>query len=192
MWRGIVENRLRIPRPFNADCLIFKVENRGDRNSQFSVIQSVFIQGIGYTEVGFQPIWADVLMLKFDPLYPFFIEVAPYRSANFTITVWEPVMPLVSSANNHSPIATATTSTTIPAVTTSIVLLPANANRLGATIYNDSNGRLYIDFDDSVTVTNYAIKINPGDGYELPYNYVGPISGVWSGTNGNAQIREFT
>ncbi|NJN13892.1 MAG: hypothetical protein HC836_34540 [Richelia sp. RM2_1_2] len=69
--------------------------------------------------------------------------------------------------------------------------LYSNPNRKGATIWNNSTSNLFIDFDTEATTTEYAVKI-PSHGYfELPFNYVGPIAGVWEVADGQAFIREF-
>jgi len=85
-----------------------------------------------------------------------------------------------------------TTSTTIPSSIDSTVLLAANPNRIGAIIYNNSLSDLYVDLDSSTSTDNFAFKIAAEGGYyQLPYGYVGIVSGIWDTANGSAMIREF-
>lgn len=87
-------------------------------------------------------------------------------------------------------------SNTIPATVASsidsTVLLVANSNRIGATIYNNSLSDLYVDLDSSTSTDDFAFKIAAEGGYyQLPYGYVGIVSGIWDTANGSAMIREF-
>lgn len=84
------------------------------------------------------------------------------------------------------------TSTTVASSTDSTVLLAANNHRIGAIIYNNSLSDLYIDLDGTVSTDNFAFKLAAEGGYyQIPYGYVGIISGVWDSVNGSAMVREF-
>ncbi|BAY77958.1 hypothetical protein NIES25_44280 [Nostoc linckia NIES-25] len=96
-----------------------------------------------------------------------------------TVTVVEST----SGTSNPSTVAASTSSGTI---------LAANSNRKGATIWNDSTANLFIDFDSAASLSDFAVKIAAGGYYELPFNYTGVISGIWSAANGNALVRELT
>jgi hypothetical protein len=82
------------------------------------------------------------------------------------------------------------TPSTVAASVTSGTIVAANSNRKGLTIWNDSTANLHIDFDASVSTTDYAVKIAAGGYYEMPFNYTGIISGIWDTANGNARVRE--
>lgn len=84
------------------------------------------------------------------------------------------------------------TPTTVTASATSVTVLAANSSRKGATIWNDSTANLFIDFDSAATTSEFAVKIAAGGYFELPFNYTGVISGIWSAANGNALVRELT
>jgi hypothetical protein len=87
--------------------------------------------------------------------------------------------------------STSATSFDVDASVTSTSLLAANFNRVGAVIWNNSTSDLYVDFDSSVSLTSFSVKISPDGYYELPFNYVGVISGIWESEDGKAIIREF-
>lgn len=104
-------------------------------------------------------------------------------------------MPL-SRTSSIKPIpSTSAAASTVAANTSSVQLLAANENRRGATLWNASTALLRIDFaapHANVTFANspYAVEIGAGDYYELPFNYTGIISGIWSAANGNCLVRE--
>lgn len=81
----------------------------------------------------------------------------------------------------------------IPSTLTSTVLLPANPERIGFSITNTTNRILYIDYDGSASVTDYAVAIPSGGYFEPPVNFVGAIHGVWSAVDSGkgALVREF-
>ena len=84
------------------------------------------------------------------------------------------------------------TPTTVASSITNVLILATNSNRKGATIWNDSTANLFIEFGVTATTSAFTVKINAGGYYELPFNYTGVISGIWSSANGNALIRELT
>lgn len=97
----------------------------------------------------------------------------------------------------YNPVKVQITSSTaatieINGADTSTTLLDANPERKGALIWNDSTSNLLIDFDASVSLTSFIVRIYPDGYYELPFGYTGIISGIWEAANGKASIREFT
>lgn len=74
----------------------------------------------------------------------------------------------------------------------STILLEANPNRKGATIYNHSNSTLFIDFDSTASMEDCALVIPPRGYYEVPFNIQTKITGVWSSSSGVAFVRELT
>ncbi len=75
---------------------------------------------------------------------------------------------------------------------TNVTLLSANASRLGATVFNDSAQVLYVKLGATASATSFAVKINAGGYYEVPYNYTGIIDGIWASADGAARIVEMT
>lgn len=75
----------------------------------------------------------------------------------------------------------------------STTLLSANANRLGATIHNDSTAILYVKFGTTASTTSYTVKMIADAYYEVPYKYTGRIDGIWaSDASGAARITELS
>lgn len=88
--------------------------------------------------------------------------------------------------------STAAAHTSVVAATASTSLLASNANRLGATIYNDSSNTLYLKLAATASVTSYTLKLSQDDYYEVPYAYTGVINGIWTATTGSSLLVEFT
>lgn len=97
-----------------------------------------------------------------------------------------------ASVTVNQPISDTSTPTTVAASTTSQTLIVANSNRKGLTVWNNSTATLYIDFDSAASASDYAVKIAADGYFEMPFNYTGVISSIWSAANGNALVRELT
>jgi hypothetical protein len=78
--------------------------------------------------------------------------------------------------------------------TSNVTILASNANRLGATIFNDDANALLVGLGGTdVTSTNYTWSIAAGTGWEVPYGYTGIIEGLWAGDgSGAARVTELT
>lgn len=74
----------------------------------------------------------------------------------------------------------------------SVTLLSSNANRLGASIVNDSSAILYVKMGTTASATDYAVRMYPNDYFEVPFNYTGRIDGIWASATGNARVTEYT
>lgn len=80
----------------------------------------------------------------------------------------------------------------IPASPTSILLLKANLNRKGATIWNECTANLLIEFGLNAAVATFTARLTPGSYYEIPFDYTGPVAGIWDAEDkGSAMVREF-
>jgi hypothetical protein len=92
-------------------------------------------------------------------------------------------------------VADTATITSVASQDTNITILAANANRIGATIFNNDTGPLYIKFGATATATtsNTAL-IAAGGYYELPAPvYRGIIDGIWTTSgSGSANVTELT
>ncbi|MEH2367991.1 hypothetical protein [Nostoc sp.] len=84
------------------------------------------------------------------------------------------------------------TPTTVASSISSVTILAGNSNRKGATTWNDSTATLYLEFGATATTSAFTAKLSAGGYYEVPFNYTGVISGIWSAANGNALVRELT
>lgn len=84
------------------------------------------------------------------------------------------------------------TITQVASSATSVTLKAANAGRFGLTIQNDSTSTLYVAFGATASTTSYTVKMTAGQYYEVPFQYSGVISGIWSSANGYAYVTELT
>jgi hypothetical protein len=89
---------------------------------------------------------------------------------------------LVKGVRSSSPAQTS------PSVTVaSTVILASNANRLGATIYNESGAICYAKLGATASLTSYSVQIAIGGYYEVPFAYTGAIDGITA--SGTAILR---
>lgn len=80
----------------------------------------------------------------------------------------------------------------------STTVLAANANRKGATFYNDSTATLYLALANATaSTTTYTVQIPNNGYYELPVCdggvYTGIVVGIWaSDAGGSVRVTELT
>lgn len=87
-------------------------------------------------------------------------------------------MPLFPPSSPPSAGASRTAVAATGIVTT---LLAANQSRLQASFYNDSTvGSLYLALGAGAAFTDYTVRLEPQEMYELPYRYVGLVTGIWN------------
>lgn len=93
--------------------------------------------------------------------------------------------------NQSPPMASLITRVTSAAADT--LILAANQNRKGATIYNESTAILYLVLSAATaTITNYSVQIPASGSFVLQEtDYVGQIRGIWAAANGAAMVTEF-
>lgn len=123
----------------------------------------------------------------------------------------EALMAFLTGLNNDGttfglPVTATVTATTPKAATATLsnvdvsdganhVLLALNANRLGASFYNDSTANLFLKFGTTASSTSYTIKLAPGGYYELAgvtVTYTGVVSGIEDAANGAVRVTELT
>jgi hypothetical protein len=76
---------------------------------------------------------------------------------------------------------------------TNVTVLASNANRLGATIFNDSTAILRLKLGATASATSFTIAMAAQSYYEVPFGYTGIIDGIWaSDAGGNARVTELT
>lgn len=86
--------------------------------------------------------------------------------------------------------ASTPTQASVAASASSVTILAANANRLGATVYNDSTVNLFLKLGATASATSFTVKIAAAGYYEVPFNYTGIIDGIWDSATGSARITE--
>ncbi len=84
--------------------------------------------------------------------------------------------------------------TSVTSATSNVVILAANANRLGATIFNRSNNRLFLRLQNSAaTLVLYTHRLSSYELFLVPAGYQGEINGLWDpNVSGFALVTEFT
>jgi hypothetical protein len=72
--------------------------------------------------------------------------------------------------------------TSQPVSTTDVLLLPANPNRHGVFIVNNTVSAVLFLGLSSQTVSNslFSVEISAGGFFEIPFGYIGEIRGIWS------------
>lgn len=91
------------------------------------------------------------------------------------------------------PTSSTGVNTNVAASAADILILAANANRRGATVYNDSTATLSLLLGATVaSTTNFTTQILGGGYYEVPFGYTGQIRGLWATATGSARMTELT
>ena len=99
----------------------------------------------------------------------------------------------MATSQLQAPPASTSAVTSVAGSLANVTLLAANTARLGATIYNDSNARLFVKLGAVASTTSFTVRLNSQDYYEVPFNYVGIIDGIWTPVvSGAARITELT
>lgn len=109
-------------------------------------------------------------------------------------TLFEEFMALYTSSTPIRTISTSATTVSNSLSATSSVLVSANANRKGLTIFNSLSTTVYIDSDGSVSASAYMLAIPPGGYFEMPASdalYTGELSAILTSGTGSVQVREF-
>ena len=101
-------------------------------------------------------------------------------------------MALVNPPQIMEPTSSTGTPTTVPSSTNSVTILAANSNRKGATFWNESTAILYLQIGAVAAPNSFTAKLLPQGYYELPFHYIGVVSGIWSAINGNVLVTECT
>lgn len=75
---------------------------------------------------------------------------------------------------------------------TGTLILAAQVNRLGGTIFNSGPDRCYINFSGTPSVTDYIVAMIPGAYYEFPFSYTGDVSAICdTGETADITVGEF-
>lgn len=107
-------------------------------------------------------------------------------------TVTQPISIAATVTTKETRSSTGTTTSVLDSAV-SATLLASNANRLGASIYNDSTVALYLKLGATASTTSFTVKLDADDYYEAPAHYTGIIDGIWaSDAAGAARITELT
>lgn len=88
--------------------------------------------------------------------------------------------------------AAASAVTSVASSATSVTLLASNANRLGATVHNDSTAALFLKLGATASSSSFTVKMAADSYYEVPFGYTGILGGIWASANGSARVTEVT
>lgn len=85
------------------------------------------------------------------------------------------------------------TTASVSSSATSVTILASNANRKGFSIANVSTAKLYLSFSNPATTTNSFIELPAGGFLLLDQQLIvtNAIYGIWSASNGTAQVTEY-
>jgi hypothetical protein len=84
-------------------------------------------------------------------------------------------------------IGTTASVTSVSQSNTSVTLLAANANRVGAILMNIASHTLYVKFGTGASSSSFTVQLSKDSYYEVPFKYAGIITGCWS-SNGNSSV----
>lgn len=100
-------------------------------------------------------------------------------------------MPLSNPSNPVVRSGTAN-NVSVNASATSIQLIAANAVRNSLSFFNDSTAVLYLKLGASASLTDWSVKLDANQFYELPEKYTGQVTGIWTAANGSCKICELS
>lgn len=79
----------------------------------------------------------------------------------------------------------------VSAAATDTLVLATNANRIVATVFNDSTATLYLKFGSGSSSTSFTVMLSRNDFIEISGNdYTGALYGTWSSATGAARVTE--
>lgn len=125
---------------------------------------------------------------------PYQLAINPAKwLGNYTLSIWESSMGIYTDPAASST-ANAVASATVAAtnVAAGAVILAANPNRKSFTIQNTSTSILYLGYGTVPTVTDFVVAIPAKSFFDPNINFSGEIKGLWTNTNGNALVKEFS
>lgn len=94
---------------------------------------------------------------------------------------------------NSENTSTVSVTTTVPASTTSVPVLPANTARKGLMLYNDTMKACFIKLGASASLADYSFKMPAGSLYESEsISYVGEISAIFEVATGSLRVTQLT
>jgi hypothetical protein len=195
-------SELIIPIVFTSPLIIYDALANLSSNQVGTFLHSEFLAGLGWTVLHRYTAYRgkNLLLINDGFNQQYRLTFVPYNTRSstvaFTLKLHKPTMPVYRSSimavgGSSTVTSTAVNATTIESDTDLQTLLEANSNRKGASICNKSTSTLYIDLGSTVSADDYTVSLGNGDVYEIPYGYVGIVTGIWSEVNGNAQVREF-
>lgn len=84
------------------------------------------------------------------------------------------------------------TPSSVSVTTASTSILASNANRLGATIYNEGTATALVKLGATASASSYTTPIPSGGYYEVPFGYTGAIDGITAASTAQLRVTELT
>lgn len=170
--------------------------------ASLSVLTSVLVQAEGAPANGFVTATAGIdnagnsRQLKTDTSGELQVDIVSLPNEGQQ-TMANSISVAIASNQSTLPVkelrSSASAVTSVADSASNVTLLASNANRLGATIYNDSTVALYVKLGATASTTSFTIKMAADAYYEVPFGYTGIIDGIWaSDASGSARITELT
>lgn len=101
-------------------------------------------------------------------------------------------VPLVAEHVLDAPAVTASVSS-VAAAAVDTLLFAANANRIMAIVFNDSDRDCWVKCGSGAGAGSFTSKITPQGEWRAPLNWKGLIHGIWGiGVAGAARLTELT
>lgn len=92
----------------------------------------------------------------------------------------------------RSFISSIVTTTKVNASATVVTLSADKSTWLGRAIFNDTSAaNLKVKFGDAAAADDFAVELEPGAYYEVPFGYTGIITGIWASATGACRVSEF-
>jgi hypothetical protein len=122
------------------------------------------------------------------------VRNAAVKAASTAPVATDPALVVSLSPNSttRSVAAQAGAQSSVAGSAVNVTLLAANVNRLGATLYNDSNQNFYVKLGATASATSFTVRLSPQSYYEVPFGYTGIIDGIQASANGNMRITELS
>lgn len=109
-----------------------------------------------------------------------------------TLAALETITAIISGTVTTKETRSATPSQSSPAVgNTNTSILALNANRLGATIYNEGSVACFVKLGGTASATSYTVKMAVDGYYEVPFGYTGAIDGITASGTATLRVTEF-
>ncbi len=110
---------------------------------------------------------------------------------DFSATNAVPISGSISAVPQHPATSSATRPTTVTS-STSQMILAANANRQGAIVFNEGGALMYVLLGSPATASFYSYQMASLSTLELPFGYVGAVSGICASGTAQPMATELT
>ena len=194
-YQTIAKSTIHTPYVYVYMSLVMGLTNITSIGSSATLtLDATFIENTDRVEIamGFrgEPIYTELAAKNLGTMLLEPVNGDGYGNLSVALGVALPAGSNNIGAVTAQPKSTAATPTPVAASAISVTLLVANQNRIGATIFNNSDAILYVMLGAVASASSFTVKINAYGYYETPFGYGGIIAGIWSSATGTALITE--